>query len=549
MPLIRIVPAAVRAAGAGAVQAADAYQTQAGELRALPLPPMPAAMAAKYETLLDEIAARLVGAGTQLGPAGIELQLRAAAAETTDAAGNLRTGSAGATLARSIETTIVLPGGTTGTAQISTNEAGDFGTATVPTAGLKLTLDQLTRPTTATSPTTPNATPKPAAEATERPTTGRDVSSGSTVDGRPAAAVHQAVASDGGGGGSASGGASAPSAAQSTILGGDTPDASAAADGQHRAEAPSDEPPKVPADDASRQDWACWMAKSAVQAGVPPSLPIMAALVQSDLNNAGTTPGFFGYDPATTKAPSGHGVAGGIQPADWWQSNPQAQLDLFLKRAMRTSTDPDNAGLTDPDALGQWAAASTPGADSAVMSGASINADELVDGCQNLYASADAAGGGAAAGAGGGALDVAKSQLGVHEVGNNGGQQVDGYLASAGVGSGNPWCASFVHWSLAQSGTEMPGQGWAAVATWVDAAQNGDYGLSIVDAAHAQPGDIVAYDWGGDSNFASDGHIGFLESQVSGGQFTAVEGNAQDAVTRMERNMNVGNVVFIRPGG
>ena len=29
---------------------------------------------------------------------------------------------------------------------------------------------------------------------------------------------------------------------------------------------------------------------------------------------------------------------------------------------------------------------------------------------------------------------------------------------------------------------------------------------------------------------------------------TAVEGNAQDAVTRMDRNMGVGNVVFIRAG-
>ena len=64
MTLIRIVPAAVRTAGAGAVQGADALQTQAGDLRALPLPPMPAGMTAKYEAALDEVAARLVAAST-----------------------------------------------------------------------------------------------------------------------------------------------------------------------------------------------------------------------------------------------------------------------------------------------------------------------------------------------------------------------------------------------------------------------------------------------------------------------------------------------------
>jgi hypothetical protein len=95
----------------------------------------------------------------------------------------------------------------------------------------------------------------------------------------------------------------------------------------------------------------------------------------------------------------------------------------------------------------------------------------------------------------------------------------------------------------------MPGQGWAAVTNWVHAAENHQHGLQIVDAAHARPGDIVAYDWGHDGDFGADGHIGFLDSKVDpSGHFTAVEGNAQDAVTRMDRNLGMAKIVFIRAG-
>ena len=76
----------------------------------------------------------------------------------------------------------------------------------------------------------------------------------------------------------------------------------------------------------------------------------------------------------------------------------------------------------------------------------------------------------------------------------------------------------------------MPGGGWAAVATWVRNAEQGNNGLKIVSAEDARPGDIVAYDWGGQDDFGADGHIGFLASTVKGGKFTALEGNNADAV-------------------
>ena len=90
-------------------------------------------------------------------------------------------------------------------------------------------------------------------------------------------------------------------------------------------------------------------------------------------------------------------------------------------------------------------------------------------------------------------------------------------------------------WSLEQAGHKMPGGGWAAVATWVRNAEQGGNGLKLVSAEEAQPGDIVAYDWGGQSDFGADGHIGFLDSDVKDGQFTALEGNNADAVNAVPR--------------
>jgi hypothetical protein len=61
---------------------------------------------------------------------------------------------------------------------------------------------------------------------------------------------------------------------------------------------------------------------------------------------------------------------------------------------------------------------------------------------------------------------------------------------------------------------------------------------------------VVAYDWGHGNDFTGDGHIGFLESTVDhNGDFTTVEGNSGDAVQRMDRNLSVANVVFIRLAG
>ena len=104
-------------------------------------------------------------------------------------------------------------------------------------------------------------------------------------------------------------------------------------------------------------------------------------------------------------------------------------------------------------------------------------------------------------------------------------------------------------WSLQQAGHKMPGSGWAAVQTWVRNAEAKQNDLQIVSADQARPGDIVAYDWGHQDDFGSDGHIGFLASNVQGGKFTALEGNNQDQVMKVPRDVNMANVKFIRIGG
>ena len=164
-------------------------------------------------------------------------------------------------------------------------------------------------------------------------------------------------------------------------------------------------------------------------------------------------------------------------------------------------------------------------------------------------AAAAAAPGSGSSTLGAAALKTAESQLGVKEEGTNTGAKVDEYLKAAGVGPGNPWCASFVTWALAQNGHKMDGTGWAAVQTWVRNAEAGKNDLQVVSADQARPGDIVTYDWGGQEDFGSDGHIGFLKSEVKDGKFTALEGNNQDAVMNVPRSTSGANVKFIRIGG
>jgi hypothetical protein len=146
------------------------------------------------------------------------------------------------------------------------------------------------------------------------------------------------------------------------------------------------------------------------------------------------------------------------------------------------------------------------------------------------------------------ALAAASGQIGVTEVGEDRGPQVERFQAATGA-TGQAWCASFVTWAFERAGRETPEGNWAAVSSWVNAARQGASGLQIIEPGDARPGDIVAYDWGHGEDFGADAHIGLVASRVEGGRFQAVEGNTSDRVDEVDRTLTEATIVFMRLGG
>ncbi|MER5917930.1 peptidoglycan-binding protein [Streptomyces sp. NPDC001982] len=145
-------------------------------------------------------------------------------------------------------------------------------------------------------------------------------------------------------------------------------------------------------------------------------------------------------------------------------------------------------------------------------------------------------------------LAVAAAEVGTVE----GSARANSYGAAVGLSlstNNYAWCATFVSWVAKQTGATPYRNTY--VVGWVNQARAGRYHLSVT--TNPQPGDIVAFDWNGGSNF-NDGHehIGIVRT-VSGSTFTTVEGNTgnpnggKDGVYVKNRSKNSGyDVVFIR---
>ena len=491
---------------------------------------------------------RVRAAAAQSTTLGEELQLRAAAAEAADAPTMRDQILAAASIhkAVTIDVTVVGAGGAIQAARL---RLGEHGVSVRAQSGLRFTMPELAIDLDAPPEVDPAAEPapppvevRPGDDPQPAPETTREVEPATPIGGPVAAEVHNAVALP-----------ADQNPAVPQYLYGDPLDPSPAAAPELRAgdhDGAGAPPPKEmpPAVETDRQDWACWMAGAAAHDGLPPVLPLMIGLASGGMRNMPEHDGgvgFFATPAGSTFAPAGHGLPRGAQPdAEWWLDHPKAQLDHLVNRLQGSSGGVRAGDLTEPEALSRWAHEVQPGLDPDELTALHDTAADLVARCR---------GGGAVGGEGmaaTSAMKAAVSQLGVHERAPNAGPEVDQYLAAAGAGSGNPWCAGFVSWSMQQAGHELPGTGWAAVSHWVSTAQAGEHGMQIVSAADARPGDVVAYDWGGGSDFSADGHIGLLESEVSGdGRFVAIEGNTSDAVARMGRSMGEANVVFIRVGG
>jgi hypothetical protein len=144
------------------------------------------------------------------------------------------------------------------------------------------------------------------------------------------------------------------------------------------------------------------------------------------------------------------------------------------------------------------------------------------------------------------ALDLAATQIGYAETGNNDNKYGDWYGMN-----GQPWCAIFCTWAFETSGDSpsfVRGSRYAYVPYIVGDARAGRYGLHTTDSPI--PGDLVCYDW--DWNGEHD-HVGIFEGWAGGSSFRAVEGNTSSAdysnggmVLRTQRSTSGQGTVFVR---
>lgn len=106
------------------------------------------------------------------------------------------------------------------------------------------------------------------------------------------------------------------------------------------------------------------------------------------------------------------------------------------------------------------------------------------------------------------------------------------------------WCVVFVWYVFRAAGASVlfcngdKVNRCKTVKSWAEA-----YGL-VVDKVNVRPGDLVLYDW--EPNGTPD-HIGIATSASdNNGTFTAIEGNVDDAVKELSRNLSK-VVMAVRP--
>ena len=111
-------------------------------------------------------------------------------------------------------------------------------------------------------------------------------------------------------------------------------------------------PSVYPGDDAPREQLAAWMAHQAQKRGLPPELPVMAALVESNLQNLNygdaDSVGFFQMRLSYWNRP----------PYTGFPDNPQKQIDWFLDTAEHVKAQRQATGqpTDDPNHYGDWIA-------------------------------------------------------------------------------------------------------------------------------------------------------------------------------------------------
>lgn len=122
------------------------------------------------------------------------------------------------------------------------------------------------------------------------------------------------------------------------------------------------------------------------------------------------------------------------------------------------------------------------------------------------------------------AVKKALADVGVKETRENGGPQVDVYLASVKLGTGHYWCGAFVHHKFRQCGIVLePAREYAMALRYAKDSvvyRKGD------DEAEAEPGDVFSMNYG-----KGKGHCGIVVEDI-GEEVVTVEGNTSDGGSR-----------------
>ncbi len=133
-------------------------------------------------------------------------------------------------------------------------------------------------------------------------------------------------------------------------------------------------------------------------------------------------------------------------------------------------------------------------------------------------------------------LELAKSQVGVKEVGNNGGKQVTEYLQSVGLRAGNPWCMSFQYWCFYKTAKVNPIPRSGHCVTVFNGLRKKS--IETKPATTIQVGDLLF--WANVQNF---GHVARIIEVGAGGWVYTIEGNTSSGV---KGSQDDGDGVYIR---
>ncbi|MBT9589294.1 CHAP domain-containing protein [bacterium] len=180
--------------------------------------------------------------------------------------------------------------------------------------------------------------------------------------------------------------------------------------------------------------------------------------------------------------------------------------------------------LAQPVGGGGGAAANSGGG--ATNSGGSSMISDAGRGSSSSSNSSSADSGPAGPGAQG-ALDKARSMLGLNE--NSNSSEINKVTQKSGINSATtPWCAAFAINILKDAGildtTGLKNPNYCPeIVRWAK-----EKGIWMERGSTPKPGDAILFDWGADGT--SD-HIGIVE-KVEGGKITTIEGNSSDSVKR-----------------